>query len=181
MLPKTYNTLTSDVTAGSVLTATLFNQVQTNVRNYRVPPMVRLTGSANLTSYTSANVITYNTETYDTDDMHSTVTNTSRITFQTAGVYLVSFSLRATWSGTLTNQSAEIFLNGAVAAANETYGISTTIGGSYLNVSTIVNVTNPGSDYCDSLYRFGGATNVTIVMPTTGATHFSATWLGQVS
>ncbi len=179
-MAKTYNTI-STFTSGQILTATQMNGIGTNVNNYRVPPMVRLTGSANLTSYTSGNVITYNTETYDTDDMHSNVTNTSRITFQTAGVYLVSFSVRATWSGTLTNQSAEIFLNGAVAAANEVYGISTGIGGSYLNVSTIINATNAGSDYCDSLYRFGGATNVTIVMPTTGATHFSAVWLGQNS
>jgi hypothetical protein len=179
-VPKTYNTFTN-VSTGDVLTATNFNNVLTNIGNYRVPPMVRLTGSANLTSYTSGNVITYNTETYDTDDMHSTSTNTSRITFQTAGVYLVVFSVRATWAGTLTSQSAEIWVNGTITSGNEVYGISTTIGGSYLSVSAIVNAAGGGTEYCDSVYRFGGATGVSIVMSASSATHFSATWLGQVS
>ena len=179
-MPKTYNTIPT-VSTGDVYTATAHNNIVTNVNNTRVPPAVRLTGSANLTGYGSGNVITYNTETYDTDDMHSTSTNTSRITFQTAGVYLVVFSVRATWAGTMTNQSAEIWLNGTITSGNEVYGISTTIGGSYLSVSAIVNAAGGGTEYCDSVYRFGGATGVAIVMSASSATHFSATWLGQVS
>lgn len=35
-------------------------------------------------------VLSFNSERYDTDSMHSTVTNTSRITFTTAGVYVVT-------------------------------------------------------------------------------------------
>lgn len=36
-------------------------------------------------------VVTLNSERYDSDSMHSTVTNTSRLTFNTSGIYIVTF------------------------------------------------------------------------------------------
>jgi hypothetical protein len=49
--------------------------------------------SSNITiSNTTVTNLTFNSEDYDTDGMHSTVSNTDRITCKTAGKYLVEFS-----------------------------------------------------------------------------------------
>ena len=45
----------------------------------------------------------WDTEVYDTDSMHSTATNTNRLTATTAGVYLLQFNGRTNSSGTPTN------------------------------------------------------------------------------
>lgn len=56
--------------------------------------------------------ITFNIELYDTDTMHSTSSNTGRITFTTAGVYIVHFT--GTWqaSDTTSDRFARIRKNG---------------------------------------------------------------------
>lgn len=45
-------------------------------------------------------ILAYNQEEYDTDSMHDLVTNNSRITFNTAGVYVVTSQVR--WEGNAT-------------------------------------------------------------------------------
>jgi hypothetical protein len=49
----------------------------------------------------SATAATFNTEDYDTDNIHSTVSNTGRLTCQTAGKYLIvaNYSLAGNASG----------------------------------------------------------------------------------
>jgi hypothetical protein len=106
-MPKTY-TAAGTVSAGDVYTATAHNIIATDVNNMIVPPACRLTNSANVTGYTSNTDITWAVEAYDTDGMHSTVTNTGRITVQTAGIYLFTGCVYATFSGTPT--SAEIYV-----------------------------------------------------------------------
>lgn len=55
------------------------------------PPMCKATGSADQTIPNAAfEVVTWNMEEYDSDVMHSTSSNTERITFNTAGRYRVS-------------------------------------------------------------------------------------------
>lgn len=55
---------------------------------------VRVRNDANQSiNNTTETVLTFNTEDFDTDSMHSTVTNTSRITFVTAGVYIVGAAI----------------------------------------------------------------------------------------
>ena len=89
-MAKTYNPL-SNVTVGSVLTASDYNEAIENSNNFRVPPMciLRKTGTqaCNNGSFTP---ITFGAgeELYDTDEMHSTSSNTARITPTTAGIYL---------------------------------------------------------------------------------------------
>jgi hypothetical protein len=89
-MAKTYNTI-STFTSGQVLTAAQMNEIGTNVNNSRVPPLCLLrktaTQACNNGSFTA---ITFGAgeELYDTDGMHSTITNTARITPTTAGIYL---------------------------------------------------------------------------------------------
>jgi len=56
-----------------------------------VPPLCRAYQSANTSiPNNSTTTLSYNAENYDTDSMHSTTTNTSRITIVTAGVYAIT-------------------------------------------------------------------------------------------
>lgn len=63
----------------------------------RTPPACCVYNDANisLTNETST-VLTFNQERFDNDSMHSTVTNTSRITFTTAGIYAVRLGVSFT-------------------------------------------------------------------------------------
>lgn len=58
----------------------------------RYPPTVEAYNTTNLSiANNTATTVTCNTELYDTDSMHSISSNTSRITFATAGLYIVNF------------------------------------------------------------------------------------------
>jgi hypothetical protein len=95
-------------------TAWVAPQVQTN------PPICRAyaTGTQSLANST-VTAITLGSESYDTDTMHSTVSNTSRITFTTAGVYSLigeaTFDINAT--GT---RDIYLFLNGTTRISEAT-------------------------------------------------------------
>jgi hypothetical protein len=82
--PKTW-------TVGEVLTAANLNtHLRDNVSYLANPPKCRVYNSANESIPNSTDTaLTFDTERFDTDTMHSTVSNTGRITFTTAGTYLV--------------------------------------------------------------------------------------------
>lgn len=60
-------------------------------------------------------VLTANSENYDSDTMHSTVTNTSRITATTAGIYLVVATVRFAANAT-GFRFIEFFFNATTAS-----------------------------------------------------------------
>lgn len=56
------------------------------------PPACQAYNSTNLSIPNNvATAVTMNSEAYDTDTMHSTSANTSRVTFTTAGIYTITF------------------------------------------------------------------------------------------
>ncbi len=67
----------------------------------------------------AATAITFDTERYDTDTMHSTVSNTTRITFTTAGVYSVGASIEFAASAVGNTRVLAIKLNGTTFIAFE--------------------------------------------------------------
>jgi len=180
-MAKTYNTI-STFTAGQVLTAAQMNDLGENSNNYRVPPMCKATRNGNL-SYTNNTVIAWNDTAYDTETatpgsggMHDDVTNNTRITPVTAGVYLVVFSVNFTFSGTSSNFQSTILLNGA-EAANDFYDVvRTTL---QRNVLSGVFEMNGTTDYLEAKFTIGGGTSPNITAGT--LSYLSATWLGQVS
>ena len=88
-----YQALTALMTiaAGEVLTAAVVQQINDNGEFLIDPPAcsIKETTAQSLADNTST-AMTSNEENFDNDSMHSTVTNTSRITIQTAGRYLIS-------------------------------------------------------------------------------------------
>lgn len=89
-MPKTYPDI-GTFTAGQVLTAATMNDVATNLDNNRSPAMCRATttGAAQTVNFSTDTAIQFNgTDLYDTDAMHDPATNNTRITLQTAGIYI---------------------------------------------------------------------------------------------
>lgn len=174
-MPKTYTTIPT-VNPGDAILASSYNTYQAdNVNNLIVPPAVRVYNSASINPYTSGNAITWNSESYDTDGMHSTSTNTGRITIQTDGIYRVFFQLRASWSGTMTAQAAIIRLNNSDHSVVETFGISTTVGGSWIQASCVSSFV--ATDYLTAHYNVSGATSPIVLTPS----YFAAEWIGKTS
>jgi hypothetical protein len=94
-MPYTYNTL-SNVTVGSVLTASDYNDALENIGNYRVPPLCVTTGintSQTLTHASSTNLQFTGADSHDTDDIHNPSSNSDQFIAKTAGIYAVSGSL----------------------------------------------------------------------------------------
>jgi hypothetical protein len=68
-------------------------------------------------------ILSWDTEDYDTDGMHSTVTNNSRITIITAGKYVVTANAKfATSIAAGTGARIEILLNGTTVLASQSTG-----------------------------------------------------------
>lgn len=93
--------------AGYLVTAANWNQdVVANVSFLANPPKCKLRHSSDIDIPASGSVVlgvtagtttVFNTEIFDTDNMHSTSTNLGYISVNTAGTYLVGFHVR--WSG----------------------------------------------------------------------------------
>lgn len=72
-----------------VTSANMNTHVRDNLAFLGTPPRCSVSNSAAVAVTTAtATILNANTEAYDNDTMHSTVSNTSRITINTAGVYL---------------------------------------------------------------------------------------------
>ena len=124
--------------SGAVLTAADLNgftplTVLTNTTTQLVP-------NATFTA------ITYDTETTDTLNWHSTSSNTSRITPTISGFYLVSFN--GVSNGAANRNISAIYKNGVSVAKTD---ISTTTNA--LDITTVVSL-NGTTDYVESfLYQ----------------------------
>lgn len=187
-MAKTYNPLTSDVTAGSVLTATAYNQVLTNVRNYRVPPMCRVrrsgTASAAITpSSSTTGFLEWNTQDVDTeepDDMWVSGSST-RITVRTAGLYLVQTNFVLDFTGTSTIQQSALLhttsggTDTRIAAVYYSYSQASVL----VHTMTATYSAAVGDYFRVRVETVNGGSSITLRADTTCT--FSAMWLGQVS
>lgn len=104
---------------GYLVTAANWNQdVVANVSFLANPPACRVyhNTSQNLTNNTRT-ALDFNSERYDTDTMHSTVTNSTRITFTTAGVYVVGGQIELPADTDLTAIDWSLRVNGSAFIA----------------------------------------------------------------
>jgi len=125
--------LTTD--PGDVLTAAWCDTVRDDLEALIDPPACSVyhNTTQTKTTGTSLSALSANSENYDNDSMHSTVTNNSRITIQTAGRYEVGVVL--SWAASATGNRALAFtVNGTtdyvVDIRTGTASNSTAISGS---------------------------------------------------
>ena len=98
------------IATGEVFTAATLQQARDNEEFLIDPPACSVYNSAsvNQASGTTLTVLSANSENYDNDSMHSTSSNTSRITIQTAGRYEVGMVV--SWAASGTGNRAHAFL-----------------------------------------------------------------------
>lgn len=136
--PKTYS-------VGDVLTASDMNTYQRDnisaivTAQPLVIPFARVYNDANITiSDDTITTLTFNSETFDTDTIHDTSTNTDRLTCKTAGIYLIDAQWKMTNSAN-GDRIIGIVLNGTTTIARSR--IRAAAGGtSILSVSTIYSL-----------------------------------------
>lgn len=176
-MAKTYNSIPS-VATGDVYTAAAHNAIATNVNNYRVPPMCLVYRSSDLSGYTSDADITWNAESYDTDEMFTPSGTT--ITIGTAGLYLVSFYVYFVGLATITNVSMRIRVNGATAMTH--FGATGSTG---VYSTAALTLSLAASDTVAARVGVAGGSSYSVAgnadPRNQNASRLSLTWLGQVS
>lgn len=122
---------TQTFNAGEKVTASKLNSATKTVLDFLMnPPRVNAyVGTAVSVSSGTSTLVTFDSEAWDTDSLHSTTTNPSRITINTSGQYLVTFYARFPSNSTGYRQ-CNLRLNSA--------GSST--GGSTLSTITLAAV-----------------------------------------
>lgn len=124
---------------GGLAPASWGNAVKAGLDYLANPPTCRVYNSANQSiTNNTLTILAFNSERHDTDTMHDTVTNNSRITFNTAGVYVVTANLLWTAGADYTALFAELLVNGATSIGQAFLGTVADAGFSPpLNLSTI--------------------------------------------
>lgn len=164
----------SGLTAGNVLRATgattaAFGALQaTDLPAATVSTQGAVLGGVNCRVYNSGNIsvvtggsgtaLTFDSERWDTDGMHSTSSNTGRITATRAGQYIITAHVRFAANGTGA-RSLLIRLNGTTFIANAFY--PAVAGGDNTDVSVATLYQLAASDYVEvvAYQSSGGALN----------------------
>lgn len=108
-----------DVVTGTPIATTWGDNVRNSLQFLANPPACRVHNSS--TQSLTNNVTTallFNTERFDTDAMHSTSTLTSRITFNTAGIYVVTGHVQLQGDTDYTSIIVTIMLGGGTPLAS---------------------------------------------------------------
>jgi len=173
-MAKTYNTI-STFTAGQVLTAAQMNDLGENSNNFRVPPMCRVKQTSGTSISDASNtILAFDAEDFDTDGMHDNATNNSRITINTAGVYLVIASVRYT-AGVSDDTRISILKNGGNVGIDERGPNNTRSGQQVMGYYDLAV-----SDYLEAQVYQNNSAN-TARTTDTPYTFLSAAWIGQAS
>ncbi len=152
-----------------------------NLNNLIVPPMARARHNANqvLTTAVLFSPVALNTEDFDTDSMHDTVTNNHRMTITTTGVYIFHwvcwFQSNATgyrFTYLFQNNGADVEYD--ASGYPPITGASTTVHGSVLAASA-------SGEYwfLKALQNSGG--NLNLESNGVESPMFSAVWVGRTS
>lgn len=145
------------------------------------PPACRVYHNANQ-SFTDAtlNGVAFNSERYDTNTMHDTVTNNNRITINTAGLYLVTFDGHFAAASDYTEVYGFIRVNNTSYIAQGGPGAAT--GGGLnvgFNVATVYKFA--ANDYVTADAVQNNTANAARNLVASGnySPEFSATWIGR--
>lgn len=142
----------------------------TTVNTFTVPTARVYSSTASILTPTASTItpIPFNVEDHDTDSMHDTVTNNTRITIKTPGYYLFTGVVRYTTS---TTNEALIRVNGATQIGDAA------VTGTNVFLSTVYKCV--AGDYVELCALTG--TPSAIVGGNTNSTHLTAVWLSAGS
>jgi hypothetical protein len=138
------------------------------------PPAARVYNSANISiSHSATTALTFDSERYDTDDLHSTSSNTGRLTAPVDGKYLITGHIRWDSSGYGERQ--------LVIKANGTYiartNADSTSNAEQMSVATVYELSAGDYVTLGVFQSSGGALNV--LAEGNHSPEFAMHWLGD--
>jgi hypothetical protein len=147
--------------------------------NVVVPPSASIRRTTDQTGYASGGQITWQSTQYDTDTMWSAGAPT-RLTVNTAGIYLITFYVYLTATATLTYIQPDIIIDGNQFQTNFVPAISTTAA--YAGVSATASLT-AGQYIAAAVYLGSGSAHIIKGSASYGGsqTRLTATLIGRVS
>jgi hypothetical protein len=118
VIPYVKNTTWADGSGGATpVSAAKLNVLEDGVFDAHNMPCARVTHNANQATVSGTPfILAFNTERYDTDTIHDTVTNNSRLTCKHAGVYDIGGCIA--WSANAVDSEIFLWLNGATIIAS---------------------------------------------------------------
>jgi len=167
---------TDTVSVGEKITAANYNTYTRDAVAFLIaPPRTSVYQTATTTCTTGvATTILFDTETYDTDTMHSTSSNTGRITATTTGLYTVYAQVCMASNATGTRTLA-LVKNGATTIANARLQ-SVIATNAYVDLEVDVQLT--ATDYVEVTMTQTSGGNLATVAGL-GNTWFQARWVAN--
>lgn len=163
-IPYSDPNLTHNPSTGAVAPAAWGDIIRDDLEFLIDPPSCSVFNSAAQTLTTNVlTILTANSENFDNDAMHSTVTNTSRITCQTAGRYL--FIANVTFVANATGGRLLDFVVNGVGLTGSGMQFQSPGSGSAINLTYARMITLAVSDYVETRVRqiSGGNLDCTLV------------------
>jgi hypothetical protein len=173
--------LPADPSPGDEILASWGDDVRAALSFLANPPACRVYNSANISvPDNTVTVVTFNSERYDTDNMHSTSSTTNRITFNTAGVYVVTFNGRFPAGNDYTVAGAYIRLNGTTFIALNSGGRAL-VGSSDLSIGVTTQYKFAAGDWAEIMVHQENTANTArnLEAPGNYSPEFAATWVGR--
>ena len=179
-MAKTYTTVVDLGNRSQVTEAIWDAQLRDNLNNLIVPPACRIRHSAaqSITTATETDV-SADTEDFDTDSMHDTVTNNPRIIPTTSGIYVVSASGNFDANATGARYGYVNWNNGANNPGGVTMGVATASAAGFLTSSLVREIT-AGTQYFTYRVFQGSGAGLNWNQVTAGY-GMAAVWVGRTS
>lgn len=164
----------STYSAGQRWRASDVNQITNTDKSFWLAPPYAHVYQSTATSLTNAawTTIGFNAETADNDGMHDNTTNNSRLTIQTAGLYLVVGQVAFATTSSTGSRSVQVTLNGT------TYLINSTPASALAHTQIVTGfIQCTAGQYLElkAYHTYGSAMNTTT--GSTGATQLQARWM----
>lgn len=178
-MAKTYTAVPS-VNTGDVYTAANYNTyTATNISNLIVPPACRLVRTTNQTITTGTDtIVSMGSAEYDTDGMGTTGAS-SRITINTAGLYLITMEAKfASVAASFTRLIAVAKNAGLTTRLVDVRFVQTT-GWAHISGVTVAALTV--GDYLTPYVYHDRGSSVDITVDSGYAASLTATWIGRTS
>ena len=169
--------------SGQVAPASWGDQVNANQQWFADPARVKVYRSSNFTTSTATQTaVLWNAEEWDTDTMHSTVSNTDRLTATTAGRYIVLCQvLFAAGSTATTGRRLQIWKNGTSGVLLASDLIESPSAVAYNRLQAAVEVELAASDYVSAVVYQDSTVNLDVIgaaLGTSDRSWMSMRWIG---
>jgi hypothetical protein len=126
--------------AVSALSAARMGVIEQGIFDAHFQPAARVFHNTTQSITTATlTALAFNSERFDTDTIHDTVTNNSRLTCKTAGKYQITGNIEWAASPT-TNAQIDIFLNASTQIARSVFALTVSADFRVMNVTTLYDL-----------------------------------------